>query len=218
MANEVEQKENVAKEVGEAAAAGAAAGVADAMRNEINAERNQIGNSIASGGGAIKDGAINGLPGVSIGEKLGGKIGEQIAKEMPESMIKDIGNLKKWLVEKDGVQSLSTGDHLVKEGGKQTLFTPNGDKVVVNPDGSHEIKGNVERVTSKKGVTTVEFSDGGRVSFDKMGILSVERDNQMISFGRPGLIKCPPFFDPHVLKPLHGVPELKPEILWNGKR
>lgn len=89
--------------------------------------------------------------------------------------------------EKEGVEELPTGDYIVREDGKESLFTPNGDRITLNPDGTHTIKGNVKKVSSDKdGTTTVEFKDGAQVSFDNDGFLSVQRGNQGVGFGRKG--------------------------------
>lgn len=85
----------------------------------------------------------------------------------------------------DGVKQLPTGDHLVREDGKETLFTPNGDKVTVNPDGTFKVKGDVKSVsTDKTGATTITFGDGAKVIIDKEGIRDVSRGNQSVSFPR----------------------------------
>lgn len=91
------------------------------------------------------------------------------------------------LEDQDGVEELPTGDYIVRDDGKETLFTPNGDKIALNPDGTHTIKGDVRKVeTNQDGVTTVKFGDGSEVSFDKEGFLSVQRGNQGVAFGRQG--------------------------------
>ena len=221
MAKEIEVEKNPAQAAGEAAVEGAAgvaaAGAAlEALQNDANTNRNAMPSNMIkeAGGGGFKDAdSMNkNLPDISIGKGIGGKageaigkeLGEKISKEMGENVLKDIGTLGKkfWNHERDGVQNLSTGDSIVKEDGKQTLFTPGGDKITINPDGTSEIKGQVDKVTNQKGITTVEFADGGKVSFDKLGFVSVERDNQAIHFGRPGLIKIPPIgICPEPIKP-----------------
>lgn len=91
------------------------------------------------------------------------------------------GSLKQIFTDKDGVTKLATGDYLVKEDGRQSLFTPNGDRVTINPDGTHVIKGDVRKVTSgKDGTTTVEFADGATVSFDKIGFTEVTRGKETV--------------------------------------
>lgn len=164
--------------------------------------------------------------------KAENKIEKMIAEKGEMSFVKD---LDKWLLPNhrvDGVQSLSTGDHIVREDGKETLFTPNGDRVTVNPDGTHSIKGEVSKVSSDRdGTVNVQFADGGKVSLDRKGILSVERDGQAIHFGRfidiprplcvnpPGTGPRPRGleFDPSTIlnKP---VQSSNPSFEWNGKR
>ncbi len=105
---------------------------------------------------------------------------------------KDFGKKMAEAFEKEGVEKLPTGDHIVREDGKESLFTPNGDRITINPDGSHVIKGDVAKVeTGKDGTTTVTFGDGAQVSFDQDGFLSVQRGNQGVAFGRPGKLNIP---------------------------
>jgi hypothetical protein len=100
--------------------------------------------------------------------------------------------LKDLFKPKEGVEPLATGDYLVREDGKQSLFTPNGDRITINQDGTHVIKGDVSKVsTDKAGVTTVEFGDGATVSFDRDGFLDVQRGKQAVSFGRANHIDWP---------------------------
>jgi hypothetical protein len=116
----------------------------------------------------------------------------------PEDLNKQFKDLFK---QKDGVESLPTGDHIVREDGKQTLFTPNGDRISINPDGTNTVKGDVSEVkTNEDGSTTVTFGDGARVQFDKEGFLSIDRGNQGIAFGRIGHGGMGPK-DPFPIKP-----------------
>ncbi|MBX9686319.1 MAG: hypothetical protein K2X27_06425 [Candidatus Obscuribacterales bacterium] len=86
---------------------------------------------------------------------------------------------------KDGVSKLSTGDNLVREDGRESLYTPNGDRVTVNPDGTFKVKGDVKAIESNKnGETTITFGDGAKVTVDKEGIRSVSRANETVSFAR----------------------------------
>ena len=126
--------------------------------------------------GTMGGGGKNELPN-GIGDKLGDKA----------EMLKDMDKMAEEEIEdKDGVEQLPTGDHIVREDGKESLFTPGGDRITLNPDGSHTIKGDVKRVETKDGVTTVTFKDGGEVAFDQDGFLSVQRGNQGVAFGRQG--------------------------------
>jgi hypothetical protein len=81
-------------------------------------------------------------------------------------------------------EELPTGDVIKRDENGETLITPNGDEISVNDDGSHSIKGDVKSVETKDGVTTVKLGDGSEVSFDEQGILSVQRGNQGVMFGR----------------------------------
>lgn len=86
---------------------------------------------------------------------------------------------------KDGVEKLSTGDFLVTKDGAQTLFTPSGDQVSVNKDGSFNVKGNVKEVkTGKDGSTTISFKDGTEVRMDSNGISGIYRNNSTVEFVR----------------------------------
>ncbi|MBX9722016.1 MAG: hypothetical protein K2X81_11515, partial [Candidatus Obscuribacterales bacterium] len=144
------------------------------------------------------------LPNIVVGDSISDKVqrgngsaqhseitskADDLARQVKDGIInhEDMRNsLKDLLKPKEGVEKLGTGDYLVKEDGKQSLFTPNGDRVTINPDGSNTIKGDVKKVsTDKKGVTTVEFGDGATVSFDSEGFRSLSRGNQAVSFGRP---------------------------------
>lgn len=100
-------------------------------------------------------------------------------------------------------EELSTGDIIKRDTTGETLTTPNGDTISVNRDGTHKIEGDVRSVETKDGVTTVKFGDGSRVSFDEQGILSTNRGNQGVAFGRRDPNAWP------VLKPTHKVPPLK---------
>jgi len=94
----------------------------------------------------------------------------------------------------EGVHKLGTGDYFVDEGGKQTIFTPNGDHVTVNPDGSSSIKGDISKMsTDANGVTTVELRDGATVKFDKSGITEVDRDGRSVSICDQPVMQSFPF-------------------------
>lgn len=129
------------------------------------------------------------LPNDANSDKFG-KMPGDLADKLKDALDNlDKNQLDKHLEEevKDGVEELPTGDHIVREDGKETLFTPNGDRISLNPDGSNTIKGDVKKVeTDKDGVTTVTFGDGAEVSFDEEGFRSVTRGDQGISFGRMG--------------------------------
>ena len=95
-------------------------------------------------------------------------------------IIKKLGNNAK-----DSVQMLGTGDFLVKDEGRQTLFMPNGDKLTIRPDGSYDLKATgAVRVSSRDGRTTLSYPSGDQVAFDEEGILSVSRGDQTVSFAR----------------------------------
>lgn len=83
---------------------------------------------------------------------------------------------------KDGVFDLSTGDSLVRVGGREVLFMPNGDRLTVNGDGSYALKakGAVE-VKSSGDYTTITYPNGDSVSFSKNGVESVSRGRNIVA-------------------------------------
>ncbi len=137
-----------------------AAGKTDKLQDALNPKADSLGKI----GNELKN------------QEISDKIGDMSAQSHAESS-EEI---------KDGVEELPTGDHIVREDGKESLFTPDGDRITLNPDGSNTIKGdNVKKVvTDRDGVTTVSFKDGAEVSFDAEGFRSVTRGNQGVSFGR----------------------------------
>ncbi|MBX9570747.1 MAG: hypothetical protein K2X77_17780 [Candidatus Obscuribacterales bacterium] len=80
---------------------------------------------------------------------------------------------------------LPTGDTIEKRSdGTQILRTPNGDKITVNPDGSHSVEGNVKEMHQKGDFTQLTFADGAKVTIDKKGILTIERGDEAVHFSR----------------------------------
>ncbi|MBX9689299.1 MAG: hypothetical protein K2X27_21495 [Candidatus Obscuribacterales bacterium] len=80
------------------------------------------------------------------------------------------------LLKPDGVKALSTGDFLLREDGRESVYTAKGERVTVHPDGRYEIKGNVKSLeTNKLGISTVTFKDGRSVVFSERGILEVSK-------------------------------------------
>jgi hypothetical protein len=88
----------------------------------------------------------------------------------------------------DGIRELRTGDKFVKDGDREILFMPNGDKLSVNKDGSFDLKskGGVE-VKKEGGVTTITFANGDKVSFSKQGIETIQRGNTVVDFIDPAM-------------------------------
>lgn len=116
-----------------------------------------------------------------------GKSQEQL-KEIHKSELNEF--MKKLEKTKDGVQILGTGDILVHDEGRQILFMPNGDKLTISPSGSYDLKsGGPVRVSSKFGLTTLEYPNGDSVSFDRQGVLSITRGDIGISFARRANIR-----------------------------
>lgn len=164
---------DAAKSVGKAAAdALPSMSIQDGAKNQVQDGKNQIqdGSKQVHDDKQIMD---------SIKNHMNDKIGDKIDMKDLQNKIGD------FFKQKDGVEKVPTGDYIVREDGKQTLFTPNGDSIAINPDGSNTIKGDVNKVsTDKYGETTVEFKDGSKVSFDENGFTTIQRDNSAVHFGR----------------------------------
>ncbi len=127
----------------------------------------------------------------------------------------DFPPLKDAHEKKDGVEQLPTGDSLVREDGKQTLFTKSGDHISINPDGSNTIKGDVQSVkTNSSGSTTVEFKDGTTVSFDSDGFKELNRGFQNYNFRNPG----PTIDYPHIDIERPRKPHQLPSILFEDSK
>lgn len=187
------------------------------MNNKMREHSHMLQETSPMGGGKRSSDSLNKIikPGNNSSEQAknsdASSIG-QLKESLKEVLEKEPGlSLSDLLKRKEGVEKLATGDYLVKEDDRQTLFTPNGDKITVNNDGTYSLKGNVRKVSSdEEGRTTVEFKDGGVVSFDKEGILSVDRGSVGVSFGRFGHGSKVPWgmpgkpFDPSFEKPGHG--------------
>ena len=178
----------------------------DREASALNSLGNQIKNSSSDGNGAKNSNEHESYhEKISRTIKESGSLSDLLKSDKPrekEQMIADaiqkvgeitkpwdnnnhIGDILKHYGQRDGVKPLPTGDYLVREDGKETVFTPSGDRVTVNPDGTSAIKGNVKSVeTNKRGETTVTFADGGKVSYDKEGITNVSRGNNSVSFPR----------------------------------
>lgn len=86
---------------------------------------------------------------------------------------------------KDGVEKLSTGDYLVTKDGAQTIFTPSGNQLTINKDGTYSVKGDVREVsTAKDGSSKVTFADGSQINFDSSGIQSISKNGKTVEFLR----------------------------------
>jgi hypothetical protein len=119
----------------------------------------------------------------------------------------------------DGVTELATKDKLVKDGDREILFMPNGDKLTVSKDGSFDLKAKGPVEVHKKGdTTTVTYPNGDSVSFGKNGVESVTRGgvtseilepkmrNELKPFPYP---EPNPFPHPHVDPRWDGGPQWK---------
>ncbi len=154
------------------AAAAAMAGAEKAIRN------GNLPNVIVDRGGCVPQVGDNGITSKEIKDRL-----SEILKP------------------KEGIVKLPTGDFLVRDEDKQTLFTPNGDRITIKDDGTSTIKGDVKKVsTGKDGNTTVEFADGAKVTFNKYGFEDITRGNKSHSFLTPRETEKP--WRPRTTEPL----------------
>lgn len=179
----VEEKESPKSALAEEALRSASTGAASSVSEMAKSVGKAAADALPSM--SIQDGARNekhdGINNIHDDKKIGDAIKNITDKNGNE--LHD--QLKDFFKPKDGVEKLPTGDFIVRDDGKQTLFTPNGDSIAINPDGSNTIKGDVNKVsTDKYGETSVEFKDGSKVSFDENGFTSIQRDGQGIHFGR----------------------------------
>ncbi len=144
-----------------------------------NALKELLNNSQGSATDRAQNGAEKAIDKNQLPSEAIGKLRDQIKDGS------GIGGILEKFAKKDGVKELPTGDYLVRQDGKETLFTPNGDRVSVNPDGTLDVKGDVKSVKQdKNGETTITFGDGSKVTVDKEGILNVSRGNESVSFPR----------------------------------
>ncbi len=222
-----------------------AANVADRFRDEIQQQTavssavTDAANMVSKGAAALGEAELNGNSIEFKGRAAGGgrseenhglKIGDGGCIKFPPNELPHPPFERPFPFE--SVKKLPTGDILQRSAdGTQKLFTPNGDSIVINPDGTHTIKGDLNKVTSNKdGSSTVEFADGSRVTFDEDGFRSVQRGNESVSFGRQ-IFKYPPLEGKPMPMPKfpgkfpglpddHGIkPNLKElETLGDGKR
>ena len=122
-------------------------------------------------------------------------------RDRGDSMIELLEKLK--LSErKQGAEKLSTGDYIIRENNKSILFTPNGDRITVNGDGTSSIKGDVKEVsTDKNGVTTVKFQDGSSASFDKQGFTEIKRGGESVKVDNCKKLDIEPY--PFLPRPIY---------------
>jgi len=108
--------------------------------------------------------------------------GDNRMPERPEDMIgiiRDPNWERLFRPLSDGAIKLNTGDTLVKDGDREILFMPNGDKLAVNKDGSFDLKSKGPVEIHKVGdTTTLLYPNGDKVSFDKDGIKLVSRGDK----------------------------------------
>ncbi|HEY9869188.1 MAG TPA: hypothetical protein V6D08_08480 [Candidatus Obscuribacterales bacterium] len=162
----------------------------------------KAGSDAGKGAGAKGAEKHGSLPNVEIEEgklqKEAGKVGDSV-----KEALKEIANGKKL----DFVDDLPTGDTLVRVAGQEILLMPNGDRLIVYPSGAWDFRGDGRiQVTSKHGVTTITDENGGRVTFDKEGLLSIARNKEFVTFPRKTFEK------PHF--PSDGIPHKRSEPGW----
>lgn len=84
-----------------------------------------------------------------------------------------------------GVETLMTGDILIKADGVVTLVTPSADRITIHPTGKHTIEGKLLGADrDKNGVSTVCFKDNSIIKLDKSGILEISRNGHVLKFPR----------------------------------
>lgn len=84
-----------------------------------------------------------------------------------------------------GVETLMTGDILIKADGVVTLVTPSADRITIHPTGKHTIEGKLLGADrDKNGVSTVCFKDNSIIKLDKGGILEISRNGHVLKFPR----------------------------------
>ncbi len=208
----VEQKQNVEQQaVSQSGADSAASKAKDSLVADAQLT-SKDSHSVAHAIEGASHGASQVLPKMEIGGVLSNEIQSNHLRPVFDNRIvigdqpsDRHGSLDKLLqgetvFRSEGVHKLGTGDYFVDEGGKQTIFTPNGDHVTVNPDGSSTIAGDVRKTsTDSNGVTTVELGDGATIKFDKNGITQVDRDGRSVSITDRPILERPIHFPPDIL-------------------
>lgn len=132
----------------------------------------------------------------SAAEAIAGKLRDGKAGGVSDGMLEALESMKKY-GQKEAVKELPTGDTLVRQGGREYLFMPNGDRLTVNGNGSFNLRANGPVDVSSKGdVTTIKYPNGDSVSFDPQGVLSVQRGQEAVNFGRYSKPAEKPYFKP----------------------
>ncbi|MBX9689298.1 MAG: hypothetical protein K2X27_21490 [Candidatus Obscuribacterales bacterium] len=201
MADQIFSEDDLVKEIAATATEGALAKAVEGFRNELSADSGS--RSLSAQGDAAKKGeggtAGGGVGFGSMARSLMEEAGKNNAVHEKASVFEQIKDalknadasdepryeraIRDLLAKPDGVKKLSTGDTLVCADGRESVFTPGGDRVTVNPDGSHSIKGNLKSVEKgKNGETVVTFKDGASVAFDASGIQEIRRGRESVSF------------------------------------
>ena len=187
--------------------------------SDLNGAAPQKADSIASSLGSATEKAVAGLknhdqnsindifqknpdklkvPEKSIGDEI-----KKITESVDNTSIKD--SLRELMMDKhsyykgigkggDGDHILPTGDRIERKDGRETLTTPDGSTLTVNPDGTFKTTGNVSKISeNQNGSHTVTYGDGSTVTFGKNGVEKVERGNTRAEFkSLDGLIRNKP--------------------------
>lgn len=110
----------------------------------------------------------------------------------------DISSLTNFRV-REGSHDLSTGDRYVVKNGKETLVTPSGDVVTVNPDGTYKVDGDLKGVEKDmSGNQVLVFKDGAKLTIGPNGIDEIQRGNHTVRMSRKEFS----FPDPYCVEPM----------------
>ena len=122
----------------------------------------------------------------------------------------------------DGVTEMGTGDKLVKDGDREILFMPNGDKLTVNKDGSFDLKTKGAVEVKKQGdMTTVTYPNGDKVLFGKNGVETITRGNTTVEILDKNMFNFPhdngPIFPGPSRKPVPSIEHHQQNLLPNSE-
>jgi hypothetical protein len=164
--------------------------MSDKANQNIRAEEiaESIKNGSASAGDAIQNFVQDLLPRAngsasegasSIKDSLSNKQREQF--EGRDSITNKLEKVQIVGPDEKGVIDLKTGDTLVRAGGHEVLMMKGGGSVVINPDGSYEMKsekGAKVKHDAKTGSTTLDFGEGSTVVIRDGRVAEVNRDGR----------------------------------------
>lgn len=155
--------------------------------NKLPAEINNIGANIKDAASSIKD-AVD--PKNDLRNVLRDVNDKKIVLE--DMLMRDRPTFKS-----EGAHDFKTGDRLVVKDGKETLVTPSGDIFTVDQAGKVKVEGEVKGVeVSPKGGQVYTMADGAKITVDRSGISSIERNGRTINLISDRLFKEPIGFPP----------------------